>query len=33
VQYKGYFLEISETPGLGADADNAFLRQCETITV
>jgi L-alanine-DL-glutamate epimerase-like enolase superfamily enzyme len=33
VQYKGYFLEISETPGLGADADSAFLRQCETITV
>ena len=33
VQYKGYFLEIPDTPGLGADADNAFLRQCETITV
>ena len=33
VQYKGYFLEIPDAPGLGADADNAFLRQCETITV
>jgi len=33
VQYKGYFLEITDTPGLGADADNAFLHRCETITV
>jgi L-alanine-DL-glutamate epimerase-like enolase superfamily enzyme len=33
VQYRGYFLEIPDTPGLGADADNAFLRQCETITI
>jgi L-alanine-DL-glutamate epimerase-like enolase superfamily enzyme len=33
VKYKGYFLEIPDTPGLGADADNAFLRQCEMITV
>lgn len=33
VRYKGYFLEIPDTPGLGADADNAFLRGCETITI
>jgi L-alanine-DL-glutamate epimerase-like enolase superfamily enzyme len=33
VQYDGYFLELPDTPGLGADADDAFLRQCETITV
>jgi L-Ala-D/L-Glu epimerase len=33
VRYKGYFLEIPDTPGIGADADNAFLRHCETITI
>jgi len=33
VQYKGYFLEIPDTPGLGADVDEAFLKQCESITV
>jgi len=33
VKYKGYFLEIPDTPGLGADADDTFLRGCETITV
>ena len=33
VQYRGYFLEVPDTPGLGADADPAFLRQCESITV
>jgi L-Ala-D/L-Glu epimerase len=33
VRYNGYFLEIPDTPGLGADADNRFLSQCETITV
>ncbi len=29
VQYKGYFLEVPETPGIGADADEAFLRNLE----
>ncbi len=33
VRYKGYFLEIPDTPGLGADAESGFLRECETISV
>ena len=33
VRYRGYFLEIPDTPGLGADADETFLRQCEKITI
>jgi L-Ala-D/L-Glu epimerase len=33
VKYNGYFLELPDTPGLGADADNAFLPQCETFRI
>jgi len=33
VRYNGYFLEISDEPGLGADADDAFLKKCGSITV
>jgi len=33
VQFKGYFLATPETPGLGADADPSFLRNCEKITI
>jgi L-alanine-DL-glutamate epimerase-like enolase superfamily enzyme len=33
VRYKGYFLEIPDTPGLGADADESFLQKCETIRI
>ena len=33
VQYRGYFLEIPDTPGLGADADEAFLRRCGHISI
>jgi L-alanine-DL-glutamate epimerase-like enolase superfamily enzyme len=33
VRYNGYFLDIPDTPGLGADADDAFLQQCEKVTV
>lgn len=33
VRYKGYFLEIPDTPGLGADGEDSFLEQCEKITV
>lgn len=33
VQYKGYFLEIPDAPGIGADADEAFLRTLEKISV
>jgi L-alanine-DL-glutamate epimerase-like enolase superfamily enzyme len=29
VQYKGYFLETPGTPGIGADADEAFLKTLE----
>lgn len=29
VSYKGYFLDIPETPGIGADADEEFLNSCE----
>jgi L-alanine-DL-glutamate epimerase-like enolase superfamily enzyme len=33
VQYKGYFLEIPDTPGLGADVEEEFLKQCEMVTI
>jgi L-Ala-D/L-Glu epimerase len=33
VQYDKYFLSIDDTPGIGADADEAFLKRCEKITV
>jgi L-alanine-DL-glutamate epimerase-like enolase superfamily enzyme len=33
VQYKGYFLEIPECPGLGADVEESFLEGCEKISV
>jgi len=33
VRYRGYFLEIPDTPGLGADADDSFLQQCKKVTV
>jgi L-alanine-DL-glutamate epimerase-like enolase superfamily enzyme len=33
VKYKGYFLEIDDEPGLGADVDEAFLQQCEMASV
>jgi L-Ala-D/L-Glu epimerase / N-acetyl-D-glutamate racemase len=33
VQYKGYFLEVPDTPGLGADVDESFLQQCEKISI
>ncbi len=29
VKYNGYFLSIDDTPGIGADADDRFLRKCE----
>ena len=31
--YKGYFLDLSESPGIGADADEEFLKTCEKITI
>ncbi len=33
VQYKGYFLETPDTPGIGADVDKTFLQQCEKTTI
>jgi len=29
ITYNGYFVEVSDTPGLGADADPKFLKTCE----
>jgi len=33
VQYKGFFLEVPDTPGIGADADAFFLDQLEKFSV
>lgn len=33
VQYKGFFLEVPDTPGIGADAAASFLDQLEKISV
>jgi hypothetical protein len=33
VKFTGYFLDTPDTPGLGADVDEAFLQGCEKITI
>ncbi len=33
VNYNGFFIEIPAKPGIGADADDNFLKNCEKITV
>jgi L-alanine-DL-glutamate epimerase-like enolase superfamily enzyme len=33
VQYKGFFLEVPETPGIGADASEDFLKTLEMVTI
>lgn len=33
VQYKGYHLQIPDTPGIGADADDVFLSTLEKVTI
>lgn len=33
VQYRGYLIEIPETPGIGADVDEIFLKSCENVVV
>lgn len=33
ITYEGYFLDLPDTPGIGADADNEFLKTCEKYTV
>jgi L-alanine-DL-glutamate epimerase-like enolase superfamily enzyme len=31
--YNGYFVEVPDGPGIGADIDNEFLKECEQIVV
>jgi L-alanine-DL-glutamate epimerase-like enolase superfamily enzyme len=33
VKYNGYFLDIEDAPGIGADANEEFLKNCETIRI
>jgi len=33
VQYKGFLLQVPDTPGIGADAEEAFLQTLEKVTV
>jgi L-alanine-DL-glutamate epimerase-like enolase superfamily enzyme len=33
VQYKGFHLQVPETPGIGADVDDVFLQHCEKATI
>ncbi len=33
VEFSGYYLDVPELPGIGADIDEKFLRTCEQITV
>jgi L-Ala-D/L-Glu epimerase len=33
VQYDGWFLNVPDTPGLGADAEESFLAKCEKVSV
>jgi L-alanine-DL-glutamate epimerase-like enolase superfamily enzyme len=33
VTYNGYFLDIDDAPGIGADADEGFLSKCERFTI
>jgi L-alanine-DL-glutamate epimerase-like enolase superfamily enzyme len=33
VRYNGFFVEVPDATGIGADADNAFLEGCEKVTV
>jgi L-alanine-DL-glutamate epimerase-like enolase superfamily enzyme len=33
VKYNGYFIETPSMPGIGADADESFLKKCESITI
>ncbi len=32
-RYEGYFLDIDDVPGIGADIDEAYLRNCEMISI
>jgi len=33
VKFNGYFLSIDDSPGIGADADEAFLKKCERLVI
>lgn len=33
VQYNGFLLEVSDSPGIGADIDENFLKNCESVTI
>ncbi len=33
VRYNGYYVEVPDTPGLGADADETFLKTLDSITI
>ena len=33
VRYKGFFLEVPDTPGIGADVEQAFLDKCEMVVI
>ena len=33
VRFKGFFLDISDAPGIGADVDDLFLKTCQLTTV
>jgi L-alanine-DL-glutamate epimerase-like enolase superfamily enzyme len=33
IQYKGFLLEVPDEPGIGADANEAFLQTLEKVTV
>ena len=33
VTFSGFFVEPPETPGIGADVDQAFLDKCETVVL
>ena len=33
VQYRGYFLEVPDTPGIGAEMDEMFLKDCEQVCI
>jgi L-alanine-DL-glutamate epimerase-like enolase superfamily enzyme len=33
VSYRGFFLELPETPGIGADISEEFLRECESVRI
>lgn len=32
-QYRGFFLDLPETPGIGADVEDTFLKRCEHWTI